>query len=274
MSQSSANASDSASIGSGQCAQDGLRGLGVLVTRPAGQADALCRLIESAGGRPVPFPTLEIAPVADSREARALLAEPWHLMIFTSRNAVEHALALGFDGRWEQTERLAAVGRATGLALAESGRAPDLVPPERFDSESLVALPGLADLSGRRVLIVRGEGGRALLGEVLAERGAQVHFAEVYRRVRPDLDPGSLVARWQSDLDLVVATSDEVLLNLIEMLGAPGRAPLLATPLVTISERTAQTALGLGFQSVRVAERAEDGAIVRALCDLAGAQSV
>jgi uroporphyrinogen-III synthase len=254
-------------------AANGLRGLGVLVTRPAGQAETLCRLIESAGGRALAFPTMEIVQVADPGEARALLAEPWHLMVFTSRNAVEHALALGADGRWPQAERLAAVGRATAAALTAAGRAPDLVPPERFDSESLVALPGLADIAGRRVLIVRGEGGRALLGEVLAERGAEVRFAEVYRRVRPDLDPAPLIARWSSDLHLVIATSDEVLLNLIEILGAPGRAPLLATPLVTISERTAQTARGLGFRTVLVAERAEDPAILRALCELAGARS-
>jgi uroporphyrinogen-III synthase len=252
-------------------APDALRGLGVLVTRPAGQAETLCSLIESAGGRPILFPTMEIVPTADPSRARALLAESWDLTVFTSRNAVEHALALGCDGRWERSERLAAVGRATGLALAAAGRAPDLVPPERFDSESLVALPGLADMAGRRVLIVRGEGGRALLGEVLAERGALVGFAEVYRRVRPDLDPAALIGRWSSDVQLASATSDEILLNLIEILGAPGLAPLLATPLVTVSERTAQTARGLGFARVLVAERAEDPAILSALCDLAGA---
>ena len=251
------------------CAPEDLHGLGVLVTRPAGQSEPLCRLIESAGGRALPFPTLEILPAADLEGARALLAEPWHLMVFTSRNAVEHALALGFDGRWGQAERLAAVGKATGLALAETGRAPDLVPPERFDSESLVAMPGLADMVGRRVLIVRGEGGRALLGEVLTERGADVRFAEVYRRVRPDLDPGPLIDRWTEDVGLVVATSDEVLLNLVEMLGDAGRALLLATPLAVISERTGQTARGLGFRTLRVAERAEDAAIVRALSELA-----
>lgn len=250
-------------------APEDLRGLGVLVTRPAGQAEPLCRLIESARGRALPFPTLEILPAEDLEGARALLAEHWHLMVFTSRNAVEHALALGFDGHWTQAECLAAVGKATGLALTEAGRAPDLVPPERFDSESLVAMPGLADMAGRRVLIVRGEGGRALLGEVLTERGAEVRFAEVYRRMRPDLDPGPLIARWSEDVGLVVATSDEVLLNLLEMLGDAGRVPLLATPLVVISERTGQTARGLGFRKLRVAERAEDAAIVRALIELA-----
>ena len=246
-----------------------LNGLGVLVTRPAGQAEPLCRLVASAGGRAIVFPSLEIAAAADPERARARLSESWHLMVFTSRNAVEYALALGGDGRWPQTERLAAVGKATGLALAAAGRTPDLVPPERFDSESLVALPGLADLTGKRVLIVRGEGGRALLGEVLAERGAEVRFAEVYRRVRPDLDPRPLLARWAADVQAVTATSDEVLLNLAEMLGAEGRAALLATPLVVISERTAETARRLGFDRVRVAERAEDTAIVRCLAGLA-----
>ena len=131
-------------------------------------------------------------------------------------------------------------------------------------------MPELAAMAGRRVLIVRGEGGRALLGEVLAARGARVQFAEVYRRVRPAVDARALVADWPTRVGLAIATSDEVLQNLVEMLGADGHDLLLATPLVVISERTAATARGLGFRRVRVAERAEDQAIVAALGELAG----
>ncbi|MBV5273795.1 MAG: uroporphyrinogen-III synthase [Lamprocystis purpurea] len=244
-----------------------LAGVGVLVTRPAGQARPLCDLIESARGRPLPFPTIEILPAADPEPARALLAAEWDLMVFTSRNAVEFSLALGCAGAWPNATLLAAVGRATAVALTAAGRAPDLVPPERYDSESLTALPGLAEMAGRRVLIVRGEGGRALLGDVLTERGARVSFAEVYRRVRPMHDARPLLERWRADLGLVIATSDEVLLNLVEILGAAGRALLVSTPLVVISERTAQTARGLGFRTVRVAERADDPAILKALIE-------
>jgi uroporphyrinogen-III synthase len=250
-----------------------LSGLGVLVTRPAHQAEKLCRLIAEAGGHPIAFPTLEILPAEDLDAARALLAESWDLMIFTSRNAVEFALALGFDGGWSQAVRLAAVGKATGQVLAQSGRAPDLVPPERYDSESLVAMPELAEMDGKRVLIVRGEGGRALLGETLGERGAQVRFAEVYRRVRPDSDPRPLLADWPGQVGLAMATSDEILQSLVEIVGPDGREPLLATPLVVIAERTAATARGIGFATVRVAERAEDAAILRALCELAAPSS-
>ncbi|SDW02163.1 uroporphyrinogen-III synthase [Thiocapsa roseopersicina] len=245
-----------------------LGGRGVLVTRPAAQADGLCRLIEAANGRAIRVPSIEIAPVADPREAGALLAESWDMLYFVSPNAVEQALALVPDGSWPGVEKVAAVGRATAQALTDAGRAPELVPEQRFDSETLLAMPELADMRGRRVLIVRGEGGRALFAETLRARGAEVRFAEVYCRLRPAFDPAPLLSRWTETVAAVTATSDEVMLNLMEMLGPEGRAPLLATPLVVVAERTAEKARGLGFVQVAVAERAEDAAIVRALCAL------
>lgn len=247
-----------------------LAGRGVLVTRPAGQADGLCQLIEAAGGRAIRFPTIAIEPTADA-DAAALLAEPWDLLYFVSPNAVEQALALVPNGRWSRVSWVAAVGRGTAKVLAAAGRAPDLVPSDRYESEALLAMPELADMRGRRVLIVRGEGGRPFFAETMTERGAEVRFAEVYRRMRPRVDPAPLLARWSEDVHLVMATSDEVLLNLVEMLGPAGRERLLATPLVVIAERTEQTARGVGFQTVKVAERAEDAAIVQALGELAGA---
>ena len=245
-----------------------LNGRGVLVTRPAAQAERLCRLIEAANGRPIAVPSIEIAPGADPREAAARLSESWDLMYFVSPNAVAHALGMVPDGSWPRVDKIAAVGRATAQALTDAGRAPDLVPEQRFDSETLLRMPELADMRGRRVLIVRGAGGRALLADTLRARGAEVAFAEVYRRLRPEFDPEPLLATWSDSVSIVTATSDEVLLNLLEMLGAEGRAHVLATPLVVVAERTAETARGLGFSCVEVAERAEDAAIVRSLCAL------
>jgi uroporphyrinogen-III synthase len=187
-------------------------------------------------------------------------------MIFVSRNAVEQSLPLLPEGRLPAEPGLAAVGAATARALEDAGRAPDLVPAGRFDTESLLALPELHELRGRRVLIVRGMGGRALLRDTLAERGADVAYAEVYRRAMPDTDPLPLVARWQRDIQLVTATSGEILDNLLTLLGETGRGLLLATPLVVVSERTARAAGRLGFKRVELAERAADDAIVSALC--------
>jgi uroporphyrinogen-III synthase len=243
-----------------------LSGIGVLVTRPAGQAEALCRRIEAAGGRAIALPAAAILPVSDPEPARALLATPWDLMVFVSRNAVEHALPLLPGGCLPEGPTIAAVGQATARALAAAGREPDLVPGGRFDSEALLAMDALADVLGFRVLIVRGEGGRPTLGETLVERGARVAYAEVYRRVRPQIDPAPLLAHWSRDIQVATATSDDILQNLLELFTPDGRDALVATPLVVVSERTAELARSLGFARVEVAERAGDEEILAALC--------
>ncbi len=245
-----------------------LAGRGVLVTRPQDQAAHLCHLIEAAGGRPIPFPTIQIEAAGDLAAARAILAQPADLVIFTSRNAVDYALPLFPGACLPAGPRLGAIGKATAEALTAAGRAPDLVPAGRYDSETLLTLPDLRDLRGQRVLIVRGEGGRPLLVETLRGRGAELRFAEVYRRALPAVDPAQLVADWDAQVQLITATSGEILDNLLQLLGEAGRAPLLATPLVVVSERTRQEALGLGFVRVELAERAEDAALVAALCRL------
>lgn len=243
-----------------------LSGIGVLVTRPAGQAQALCRLIEAAGGRAIALPAAAILPVSDPEPARALLAARWDLIIFVSRNAVEQALPLLPGGRLPADPTIAAVGQATARALAAAGRDPDLVPGGRFDSEALLAMDAMEDVLGFRVLIVRGEGGRPTLSETLAKRGASVTYAEVYRRVRSQIDPSPLLAHWSRDIQVATATSDDILQYLLELFTPDGRDTLVATPLVVVSERTAELARSLGFARVEVAERAGDEEILAALC--------
>jgi uroporphyrinogen-III synthase len=245
-----------------------LDGRGVLVTRPASQAQGLCRLIEAAGGVPVLFPTVEILPPQDPEAARRRLAEPWDIVIFISRNAVEHGLALCEDRRVLAAAQRAAVGRATAEAMRQAELAPGLVPDAGFDSEALLALPPLNAVGGRRVLIVRGEGGRALLGETLARRGAEVAYAEVYRRAAPTLDAAELLPQWQRDLALVTATSDEVLTNLLGMVPASAHRWLQGLPLAVLSERNVVSARALGFRAVAAAGEPSDAGLCDALCRL------
>jgi len=243
-----------------------LFGRGVLITRPATQAEELCRLVEAAGGRAICFPTVAIEPAGNPEPTRKLLDEHWDLILFISRNAVERALPLFPDSRLPTKPRLAAVGAATARALTTAGRAPDLMPSGHFDTESLLELSELENLTGQRVLIVRGEGGRTLLGDTLRKRGAELAYAQVYRRTLPLIDMTGLLARWRLDVHLVTATSGEVLDNLLALVGRNGRALLLATPLVVISERMTKMAENIGFTRVELAEQASDTAIVAALC--------
>lgn len=246
-----------------------LGGRGVLVTRPAAQAEALCRLIAAAGGEPVPFPTVDIQPTADPDGAAALLTAGWDIIVFISRNAVEQASQLAPTALSSERAQLAAVGRATAEAMKRAGLTPSLVPAAGFDSEALLALPALRQVAGRRVLIVRGEGGRALLGTALSERGAQVRHAEVYRRGLPAADAAAELTHWRRTLGLLTATSDEVLHNLLALVPAAAHAWLKGLPLAVLSARNADTARGLGFAHVAVAPQPGDAGMLAALCALA-----
>lgn len=245
--------------------QPPLAGIGVLVTRPAAQADELCALIEAAGGRALRFPTLAISPAPDTAAANAALAalEDCDLVLFVSANAVDQALVLRPAADWPSGLRYAALGSGTVRALARHGLTAQFVAPPPNDSEALLALPQLQDLSGQRILIVRGVGGRELIGETLRTRGADVIYAEVYQRSRPDSDTRDILMAWARDaVDVMTVTSVAALRNLVAMLGDALGARLLSTPLVVISARMVQEALALGFTGPRLAASAGDAALV------------
>ena len=249
---------------------DGLQGLRVLVTRPAGQAGHLHGLIASAGGRPVRLPAIEIHDTPDSHRVQQVMTQlgRYDLAVFISVNAVEKTMEYcRFLPRWPENVRIATVGARSAEALAAYGLSVDLVPEYRFNSEALLALSELQDMTGRRVVIFRGNGGRDKLRDTLAGRGAEVDYVEVYRRVRPDVDPGSLLHLWQPGvLDVITITSNETLQNLFDMAGTEGQAALCAIPLVVVSERQVALAQELGFiQTPVVAGNAGDAAIVAAL---------
>jgi len=142
------------------------------------------------------------------------------------------------------------------------------VPEQRYDSEALLALPELQQMTGRRVVIFRGEGGRELLAQTLRARGATVEYAECYRRLPPSGDVAELIGRWaRGEIDAAIVTSNEALQNLYDALGSTGRAWLCATQLIVVSLRQAQLAQALGFtRAAIVSARADDDAMFAALC--------
>jgi len=122
-----------------------LAGLHVVVTRPAGQQEKLCHLIEAAGAEAIHFPVLEIQEVADQPRLIAQirrLAE-FDLAVFISPNAVNRAMNLiNAHGGLPVGLQTATVGRGSGRELARYlGREPDIVPQSRFNSEGLLELP-------------------------------------------------------------------------------------------------------------------------------------
>jgi uroporphyrinogen-III synthase len=233
-------------------------GFGVLVTRPAEQAEPLCSLIEQAGGQAIQLPLLEIEAVnADSSGAQRLsdlAGVDW--LIFISANAVRYAFTLrGPDWLKDCAAKIAAIGQATARVLADNGVTVDLKPKQQFNSETLLAEPKFADVKGRKFLIVRGIGGREKLAETLRERGGFVEYAEVYRRVASQPDMTAVLAAWHSGrIGAVTLTSGEALDNLLRLLAGGSESLLTHTPVVVIGERLAQRARAAGCVQVIAAE--------------------
>ena len=240
-----------------------LEGMGIVITRPREPAEALAAALEREGARPIIFPALaieDVAPSSATEEALASLASA-ALAIFVSAHAVEKGVAaVRARGPWPANLPVAAVGEATAEALRNSGFARVISPPERHDSEGLLALPQLAQVRGKRVAIFRGEGGRERMREELEARGAKVGYVECYRRVKPRADASALVAAFRrGEVQAVSALSGETLENFVEMLGPENATLVAGTTLVVPHEAIAAHRDARRFARVLVAPHGADG---------------
>jgi len=241
-----------------------LAGIRVLITRPAAQASRLAELVRAAGGDAARFPTLEIEPMdPDPQQVKAL--EAADTVIFVSANAAAHGWPLLRDG---VGQRVIAVGRATARALRDLGCRDVQVPggPES-SSEELLDSPLLDDVSGTRVCIVRGVGGRHALRDTLEARGAKVSHLECYRRRPAAPAPGILAdALGGKGRALVVSvTSVTGLANLLDLTPDELRPRLLARPLVVIGGRQREAAREKGWSGPVLVSAAGDAEIVETI---------
>lgn len=240
-----------------------LSGVGVLVTRPAGQAAGLAQRIRDLGGTPLLFPALAILPPRDPAVLAHLIEqlERFDLAIFVSPTAAQQGLA-AVRRPWPERVGVAAIGKGTAEALRQAGIATVIAPEAGADSEHLLALAALQDMAGKRVLILRGTDGRAALGEALAARGAEVVYGECYRRALPDADPAPVLQAWaEHRLHAVTVFSAETLDHLFTLLGAPGRPALQALPLFAPHPRIAEHARALGVTAATATAPGDTGVV-------------
>ena len=199
-----------------------LAGLGIAITRPIDQAKKLSALITEAGGTPISFPLIAITPLIDYNQFEAVISEieTYDWAIFISSNAVQNGMPRLKNKGIPSQLKFATIGPVTAIELQSFGVTNVLRPKDRFDSESLLALPEMQAVKNKKVLIVRGVGGRDVLAETLKARGAQVTFAECYQRINPQTDCDLLAQLWaEKKLHAIVVTSSEAMRHLIDLAG-------------------------------------------------------
>ncbi len=245
-----------------------LRGVGVLVTRPAKQAEPLCRLIEAYGGNAVRFPVIEILDLPETSQLQAYYEQlrKYNLAIFVSANAVRNTVDRILKGReWPSHVQVSAVGPGTVKELKKFRLPVHFYPQQHFNSEGLLELDELHQVRNKKIVIFRGEGGRDLLGDTLRERGAELEYVEVYRRAIPNSDAGKLINNFEAGkIDVITVSSLESLGNLIQLAGAPARPWLCKAPMVVVNNKMAELVRELGSEPVQ-AHNATDEAVMEAL---------
>ena len=245
--------------------------MSILVTRPSPAGEQLVSRLRALGQVAWSFPLIEFSP---GRELSALAdrintLQEGDLLFALSQHAVEFANAQLQQQSlsWTTAPRYFAIGRSTALALHTVSGADVRYPLDREISEVLLQLPELQNIAGKNALILRGNGGRELLGATLTERGARVTFCECYQRSAKHYDGAEEAMRWQSrGVTTLVVTSGEMLQQLWSLIPQWYREQwLLHCRVVVVSERLALQARELGWQEIQVADSADNDALLRAL---------
>lgn len=232
----------------------------VVLTRPRADSERLAGLLTEAGFPVLTQPLLATEPLPPDALPQLPVMGPDTRVVFISANAVRHSLPLLAEHL--HGAHLLAVGERTAAALSDAGFA--VQTPALPTSEGLLALPALTEVDGASVVIVKGEGGRQHLTEVLRSRGADVEEFACYRRVPEPVDAAAFAAAACEALPLLfVATSGETLDRLSHLLEEGGQPTLKTQPLLVPSARVAGCAVSLGWADVHTADDAADATLLR-----------
>lgn len=243
----------------------------ILITRPQSQAADFAHRLQALGAIPVLFPVIEISPSQDTSTMDQALQQldRYDWLVLTSVNGVQVVWDRLAELQIEDLPdclKVAAIGPKTAAALQKVGVVPDFVPDE-YVAEAI--LPGLGELQGLRVLLLRADLARAALPQAIQQAGGAAHEIAVYNTLPAQTNPHALRAL-QLGVDVVTFTSSSTVRNFVNLARQAGLDPraLPGDPLIAcIGPITAQTAREQGLQVDLVASEYTTQGLIQALLD-------
>lgn len=218
----------------------------VLVTRAAEDAPALARLIAEQGLRPVVVPLVSRVWAIEALAAlgRAVPHADW---IVATSPVVAEIVGVAAPQAWPAA-RWAAVGPKTGKRAAELGFRVGVT--TAGTGADLVA--GMGDVSGKILVVPRGDLADPGLEASLTARGAIVHAIKAYENQLPPDAASRLTAALPVDATALLSASaatrlaelvtDRTLLGRIAVIGPSTAAAARAAGLLVHGEAPAHTA--------------------------------
>jgi uroporphyrinogen-III synthase len=206
----------------------------VVVTRPSQQAGKLARMVAGLGRECVVLPLLEITPLPDQRELKAVLADlsGYAMVAFVSPNAIDAAFA--HIAAWPPGVAAAVLGEGSRAALAVHGLT---------DANTTIFTPHDKTRSDSRELMADG----------LRAAGAVVTTVAAYRRITPALSGAfaqQLSRLLEGENDWIITSSEALrgLLTLVAQLDDDDAvAKMQRQRLIVPHARIAETAQDLGL---------------------------
>lgn len=241
----------------------------VLVTRPRQQGEKLCSLLQKVGCHAEHVPVMEIVPLEKTPQAATLLQQ-CEFIIVVSLNAAQQLLSLYPNENYSDQLKWFAVGKTTATFLSQHGFHAEY-PSQKMDSEGLLALDTLSidNITNKKAVIIRGEGGRQLIAETLKQRGATVDSLSLYRRYAP-LENRDVLRKALTRCDVLVVNSGESLDNLQTIANfdeEQSNNAINNKTLIVPGERVRQLAQAKGFRHILCADNATDAAVLKLIQD-------
>lgn len=185
-------------------------------------------------------------------------------IIFISPTAVMHGEKLLREIE-TLTQTVIAVGSGTAMKLSEAG-IKDVLIPDTFNSEGLLAMTELQQPADKRILIVKGQGGRPLLKESLIAQGARCETLDVYEREPIRIDENHWDWYWQGEQVRGLTAASVETLSAFDEQRQLSHAPF-PDFILTASDRIAEVGRSLGYTDVRTVGGAANHFFITAMED-------
>ena len=244
--------------------------MAVLVTRPDERGKALVDQLNQAGVVALHLPLLSIEAGAELAQLPTKLNQlkSGDYVFLVSKSAVDFAdktlKDIGFS--WRQDLQYFTVGHRTAQHFSCQTECTVRYPITSENTEGLLNLPQMTELTDKNLLILRGNGGRELLRKQATLRGATVDTVECYQRTPISYnneEQTSICIR--SGVQTLVVTSLEILQALIEFVPENEQNWLKNCCLVTVSQRIADVAAQQGWHNVVVSAGADNQSLLNTL---------
>ena len=149
----------------------------VLITRPqCKRTSSLLKCLDSLGWHAVHLPLMNYT---ETKRKMRFSVKGYDLLLCVSPYAAERFLQLLNEREYGSLPPVFTPGTQTAAYLRERGIRAEC-PVGDIGSEALLDLPRLNQVRNRKILLLKGKGGRRLLKKVLITRGADVHSCILY----------------------------------------------------------------------------------------------